>query len=85
LLWGAVVAVVLGGAAVVFREELLVAALAVRIAPDHDFDPARVPAAPDYARDSAWAALPDKKDPSDDTPQAMGAGPAPRGSVAHGR
>ena len=78
VLYTCVVAVVLGGAAFVFREELLVAALAFRIAPDHDFEPERVPAAPDYTRDSAWAALPGKANPSDNTPEASSAGTTPR-------
>lgn len=62
------IVVVLGLAAFVFREQLMLAAIASRIAPEHDFDPALAPTAPDYSRDSAWAALPGKDDPSGDSP-----------------
>jgi hypothetical protein len=39
--------------------------------PDHDFDPALSVPPPDYARESAWAALPWKKDESDLIPQGI--------------
>lgn len=74
----AVAAVALCAAAYLFREELVLAALAWGIAPEHDFDPALAPPAPDYARDSAWAALPGVDDPSDDVPPAIGADTTPR-------
>ncbi len=51
-----------------FRNELTIAIAALVIAPDHDFDAAIAPAAPDYSDPINWAALPDKADPSDDRP-----------------
>lgn len=78
LLFLAVAAVALGCAVYLLREELMLAALAWRIAPEHDFDPASAPPAPDYTRDSAWAALPGMDDPSDDVPAAVDAATTPR-------
>lgn len=45
---------------------LLLCSCVVR--PKGDFDPARVPKAPDYSNIDNWAAHPDKKDPADRTP-----------------
>lgn len=67
---GAVLLLAIAG--LVFRQELMFALIGMAIAPDHDFDPALTPAAPDYADDAAWAALPGKRDPSDDRPQGAG-------------
>ena len=64
----AAILVVLAAGAYVFREPLMIAAIASQIAPEHPFDPALAPDAPDYSQDSAWAALPGKEDPSDDSP-----------------
>jgi len=44
-----------------FRAELSMALIATQIKPEADFDPALVPAAPDYSKADAWAALPDKR------------------------
>ena len=52
-----------------YRQELTFALIGMAIAPDHDFDQTLIPSAPDYADDAAWAALPGKRDPSDDRPQ----------------
>ena len=41
------------------------------IAPEQDFDVAMAPAAPDYSKPAAWAALPEKEDPSDDRPDGL--------------
>ena len=41
--------------------------------PDHDFDPARAVAAPDYANESTWAALPSKADEADLVPAGIDA------------
>ncbi|NND67749.1 MAG: DUF3089 domain-containing protein [Halioglobus sp.] len=57
-----------GLGAYLFREQLMLAAIASQIAPAHDFDPALAPTAPDYTADSAWAALPSIQDPSDESP-----------------
>jgi len=54
-----------------FRDTLVFALMASQIAPDHDFDPALAPAAPDYGDASAWAALPSAADPSDDHPAEL--------------
>jgi len=62
---------VLGIAAYLFREPLMLAAIASQIAPGHSFDPALAPTAPDYSADSAWAALPATNDPSDDSPDGV--------------
>ncbi|MCB1685285.1 MAG: DUF3089 domain-containing protein [Pseudomonadales bacterium] len=51
-----------------FRAELSMALIATQIKPQTDFDPALAPAAPDYSTADAWAALPDRRDPSDDHP-----------------
>jgi hypothetical protein len=40
--------------------------------PDHDFDPARAAPAPDYASETAWAALPSKVDEADLIPEGVG-------------
>ncbi len=68
LLTIAILIVVLITAGYVFRNELTIAIAALVIAPDHDFDAAIAPAAPDYSDPLNWAALPDKADPSDDRP-----------------
>ncbi len=67
-------AAVLAGGVWLFREDLMLAAIASQIAPEHAFDPALSPAAPDYRDDSAWAALPGADDPSDDIPPGESAG-----------
>lgn len=55
----------LGALAVVFRKALFLALLGIILRPEVAFDPAKAPPAPDYADPTAWAALPDKQDPSD--------------------
>lgn len=52
----------------VFRGELLGGAMAWQIGPDHDFADQPVPAAPSYANNSAWAALPETTEPADERP-----------------
>ena len=42
--------------------------------PKTPFDPRHVPAAPDYALDRNWAALPTKRDMADETPPGFVAG-----------
>jgi len=66
-----VVAFVAAVAAIVLSGNLL-PVLGHLFGPDHDFDPARAVAAPDYASESAWAALPWKADEADLTPQGVG-------------
>lgn len=61
----------------VFRDALVFALMASRIAPDGDFDPARIPAAPVYSDPTSWAALPSLDDPSDDHPDGFDATPLP--------
>lgn len=68
LISGAALLVLLGVGAYLFREQLMIAAIASQIAPEHDFDPALAPAAPDYSLDSAWAALPGSAGPAGDSP-----------------
>ena len=51
-------------AAILFSGNLL-PLLGRLFGPDHDFDPARAGAAPDYASELAWAALPSKADEAD--------------------
>jgi len=63
---------VLAAGSWLFREQLMVAAIASRIAPEHNFEPALAPAPPDYAQDAVWAALPAIEDPSDDSPDTPG-------------
>lgn len=50
------------------REPLMMYYFVSQIAPDHDFDPARLPAAPDYRDPDAWAALPETTDLADVRP-----------------
>ena len=45
------------------------------------FDPARAPPAPDYRRDSSWAALPERRDAADGTPLGVRAGDQMRAPV----
>ena len=59
----------------VFRGELLGSAMAWQIGPDHDFAMQTTPAAPDYSKNSAWAALPETTDPADERPAAAAATP----------
>tara|TARA_B100001540_G_scaffold290380_1_gene287058 strand:+ start:1251 stop:2333 length:1083 start_codon:yes stop_codon:yes gene_type:complete len=73
-----VILAVLGAGAWLLREQLMIALMATRIAPQHDFDPALAPAPPDYRSDSAWAALPEKDDPADDQPGSHPDSGAPR-------
>jgi len=63
----------------VFRGELLGGAMAWQIGPDHNFADQPVPAAPSYADNTAWAALPETKDPADERPAA--AADDPRGDT----
>lgn len=67
----AVVLFVTGVAAAVLSGNLL-PVLGWLFGPDHDFDAARAVAAPDYADESAWAALPSKADEADLIPQGVG-------------
>ena len=48
----AAILLALGTGAYVFREQLMIAAIASQIAPEHGFDPALAPDAPDYSQDS---------------------------------
>ena len=41
------------------------------------FDPSKTPPAPDYAEESAWAALPNMEDPSDRLPEGFEDAPSP--------
>jgi len=67
----AVAAFVVAVAAIVLSGNLL-PVLGRLFGPDHDFDPARAVAAPDYASESAWAALPSKADEADLVPEGVG-------------
>lgn len=62
----------LAGIAFLFREELFVRLLALRIAPEHSFNADLLPAAPVYTEDEHWAALPSSDDPSDAAPEGAG-------------
>ena len=63
---------ILGALAYLLREDIGIALIASRIAPEHPFDPALLPDAPDYANDLSWAALPGRTDPADHTPPHTG-------------
>lgn len=56
-----------------FRDVLVFALMANRIAPENEFDPTRVPPAPDYDDPASWAALPSLDDPSDERPAGIDA------------
>jgi len=73
----AAVVVVLLLSGYLFRDALFYAVMASRIAPDHDFDVSRVPAAPVYADPASWAALPATEDPSDARPEGFESNPLP--------
>lgn len=53
---------------ILFFLALLLFAACRSARPTSAFDPMRVPPAPDYMVSDNWAALPDKKDPADQTP-----------------
>jgi hypothetical protein len=59
------------------RESLTIVMIKSQIGPDHDFDAALLPAAPDYSLDSGWAALPSIADPSDEMPAGVTAAVSP--------
>ena len=65
---GVVVAIVAGLAATGKLGPLLFASFVYFNGPDHEFDPALAVAAPDYADEINWAALPTKDDPADIVP-----------------
>ena len=71
-LWsvGALLAV-LAIAAYLLRDMLQFLAMAVALAPGHDFAAAQAPPAPDYADEAAWAALPNRVDDADLVPQGL--------------
>jgi hypothetical protein len=58
----AVIVVFVAAVAAIVLSGNLLPVLGRLFGPDHDFDPARAVAAPDYASESAWAALPWKAD-----------------------
>jgi len=53
----------------VFRGELLGGLIAWQIGPESDFSEQRIPPAPTYSNADYWAALPDKPNPSLDSPK----------------
>ena len=57
--------------AYVFRKLVFLLVAAALIKPPTPFDVAKAPPAPDYANAAAWAALPDKDDPSDWVPEGL--------------
>lgn len=67
---GIVVAVLLA-AGYLFRGQLIMALVGSQIAPEHAFDEALAPAAPDYSQAQYWAALPSIEDPSDQRPNGV--------------
>ena len=66
-----IVIALLAGLGYLFRAQLFMLVMATQIAPEGDFDPAMAPAAPDYANDDAWAALPERDDPADEMPAGV--------------
>lgn len=64
----AVVVVLIGAAAFVYRDQLGMMIAFQRIKPDHTFAEGSHPAAPDYSQAQNWAALPDREDPADRPP-----------------
>jgi hypothetical protein len=50
----------------------LLPVLGLLFGPDHDFDPSLAVAAPDYASEPAWAALPSRRDEADLIPAGVG-------------
>lgn len=54
-----------------FRGPLFMMAMRMSIAPDAPFDAATAPSAPDYAKDSSWAALPGTDDAGDQQPEGV--------------
>jgi len=64
-----------------FASLMLFAASCADVHPRKAFEPARTPARPDYAQLSAWAAHPQKNDPSDRRPEAVPAGDTSRADV----
>lgn len=73
ILWAVLVLMTLlgVGVAILYLNEPL--RLSVFLKPWSGFDVASVPPAPDYTRDDAWAALPDRKDNADVVPSESGA------------
>ncbi|MEM1249898.1 MAG: DUF3089 domain-containing protein [Acidobacteriota bacterium] len=67
-----VVAVLLAG--FLFRDAIGFFALRLAISPKQDFNEMPTPAAPDYADDGAWGALPALDDPTDPTPPGLESG-----------
>lgn len=59
------------------QEALTIALIKSQIGPEHDYDRALLPTAPDYTQSSAWAALPAIEDPSDDMPAGVSAAISP--------
>ncbi|XOV85639.1 MAG: DUF3089 domain-containing protein [bacterium] len=59
-----------------FRQPLMMAMIGSQIKPEHAFNPAEVPIAPDYSKDLSWAALPSLSDPADDRPEGVQTAPA---------
>ena len=81
--WVLVVLVVLavlalGALMVVARGPVWIAAA---MAPEGDFDPAKVPSAPDFSRDEAWLALPSRVDEADVALPELPAAAAPEADV----
>ena len=70
LVLGAVVAIVVV-TGYLNREELSQEAIRLAIGPEHAFNEQPAPAAPDYARVEAWAALPQLVDLSDSSPAEL--------------
>ncbi|MEH6558404.1 MAG: DUF3089 domain-containing protein [Oceanicoccus sp.] len=50
------------------RDSLMLFAMKTAVGPDHNFDTALVPPAPDYSMPAAWAAWPGKKSPVNSRP-----------------
>ncbi len=71
LLWFGVIITVALGAAYVYRDALGFWMAQTFTTPDHDFDPALAPAAPDYRDPAAWSALPDVEDSADTVPAGL--------------
>jgi hypothetical protein len=55
--------------AFVYRADLQLFWLTIRLNPKHAFGDAPPPTPPDYTDTAHWAALPDRKDPADSTPR----------------
>jgi hypothetical protein len=63
-----VVLAALAAAAWIWRDPLYFMLLSMRIKPDHAYADSALPAPPDYANETSWAALPGRADNADFTP-----------------